>query len=276
MTIQISLSSIYRKAWQHWVNTVQQMRRLFSSTLAITFLLMGGGIVKADDYDIESGTTFTLSDYGSSYFSSSGSIWTLIQDLDCDNNTAYDGGIAEEACRILNTSNTKTNASNISTNTSNININKSNINNLGEGVANATALTAALTALPQSSPDSKLSCGIGTGTYSSSYAVGLGCASKVNERVDVNFGGSYVGGGSKDYGSGSLDNVAAKAGIAWKLGQINKPRTLSMSDKNTIQTETLQKIKKENEEIKKVNSELMTRLEQLEGLLSKLREALTY
>ncbi len=164
----------------------------------------------------------------------------------------------------------------VTTNTSNITTNRNNINNLGEGVANATALTAALTALPQASNDSKISCGVGTGTYSSSYALGLGCASKVNERVDVNFGGSYVGGGSKDYGSGSLDNVAAKAGFVFKLGKIVKPVQLSMSNKNSIQEKTLLSIQKENEEIKKVNSELIDRLEKLEVVLAKLKEALTF
>ena len=112
-----------------------------------------------------------------------------------------------------------TNTSNISTNTSAIeNLQSShnlseakitaitnNINNLGEGVAGSTALTAALSALPQTSKESKLSCGVGTGAYSSRYAVGFGCASKVNERVDINAGGSYVFGGSKSYGGGTLD-----------------------------------------------------------------------
>ena len=112
-----------------------------------------------------------------------------------------------------------------------------NINKLGEGVANATALTAALTALPQASTDSKFSCGVGTGTYSSSYALGVGCASKVNERVDVNFGGSYVRGGSKDYGSGSLENVAAKAGFVFKLGKINNPTLISMKEKKEMQAQ---------------------------------------
>ena len=69
-----------------------------------------------------------------------------------------------------------TNTSNISTNTSNISTNTSNIKALGEGVAGSTALTAALTALPQTSKESKFSCGVGTGAYSSRYAVGFGCA----------------------------------------------------------------------------------------------------
>ena len=102
--------------------------------------------------------------------------------------------------------------SKINTNTSNISTNTSNIKSLGEGVAGSTALTAALTALPQTSKESKLSCGVGTGAYSSKYAIGFGCASKVNERVDINAGGSYVFGGSKSYGSGTLDSGVVKAG----------------------------------------------------------------
>ena len=129
-----------------------------------------------------------------------------------------------------NTSNITTNTSNISTNTSaiqnlqgssstsDISANTNNINNLGEGVAGSTALTAALSALPQTSKESKLSCGVGTGAYSSRYAVGFGCASKVNERVDINAGGSYVFGGSKSYGGGTLDSGVVNAGFVFKLG----------------------------------------------------------
>ncbi len=139
-----------------------------------------------------------------------------------------------------------------------INTNKTNINNLGEGVANSTALTAALTALPQVSTESKLTCGVGTGAYSSSYALGVGCASKVNEKVNVNFGGSYVGGGSKDYGSGSLDSVAAKAGFVFKFGKIEKPTSISMKEKKALQSEVA--------DLKAQNIALISRLEKLEQI----------
>ena len=99
-----------------------------------------------------------------------------------------------------------TNKNNIATNTANISSNKRNIKNLGEGIASSTALTAALSALPQTSKESKVSCGVRTGAYSSKYAIGFGCASKLNERVDLNAGGSYVFGGSKSYGEGTLDS----------------------------------------------------------------------
>ena len=164
-----------------------------------------------------------------------------------------------------NVSNITSNDSDISTNTSNITTNKNNINTLGEGVANATALTAALTALPQVSIDSKLSCGIGTGTYSSSYALGVGCASKVNERLNVNFGGSYVGGGSKDYGSGTLDTVAAKAGFVFKLGKITKPTLISMKEKKELKTE-VKNLKSTNQELKNLLALQNQRLEKLEQI----------
>ena len=117
-----------------------------------------------------------------------------------------------------------------------IDTNNSNIKNLGDGVAGSTALTAALTALPQTSKESKLSCGLGTGAYSSRYALGFGCASKVNERVDINAGGSYVFGGSKSYGGGTLDGGLVKAGFVFKLGELNKPTQISLKDKKKMET----------------------------------------
>ena len=45
------------------------------------------------------------------------------------------------------------------------------------------------------SKESKTTCGLGSGAYSSRYAVGFGCASMVSERIDINAGGSYVFGG---------------------------------------------------------------------------------
>ena len=178
-----------------------------------------------------------------------------------------------------NTTNISTNTSNISTNTSNISTNTSNIKNLGEGVAGSTALTAALTALPQTSKDSKLSCGVGTGAYSSRYAVGFGCASKLNKRVDINAGGSYVFGGSKSYGVGTLDGGVLKAGFVFKLGELNNPTQISFNDKKIIDKKisTLEKNNKnlnaelelskaKNDEIISQNQKLLARLEKLENI----------
>ena len=144
-----------------------------------------------------------------------------------------------------------------------INENKTNINNLGEGVANSTALTAALTALPQTSEESKFSCGIGTAAYSSKYAVGFGCASKVNERIDLNAGGSYVFDDNKSYGSGTLDNGVIKAGFAFKLGKLNKPTQISMAE-NEKMIKKINLLEENNKNISAQNKLLLARLERLE------------
>ncbi len=180
---------------------------------------------------------------------------------------------------IINNSHTS-----VSTNTSNISTNTTNINKLGEGVAGSTALTAALTALPQTSKDSKLSCGVGTGAYSSRYALGFGCASRLNERVDINAGGSYVFGGSKSYGGGTLDSGVLKAGFVFKLGELNKPNKISFNDKNIIDEKisTLKEdnnnlkaevevLKAKNDEIISQNQKLLARLENLENIASKFQ-----
>ena len=149
--------------------------------------------------------------------------------------------------------------------------NKNNIKNLGEGVAGSTALTAALTALPQTSKESKLSCGVGTGAYSSRYAVGFGCASKVNKRVDINAGGSYVFGGSKSYGDGTLDNGLIKAGFVFKLGELNQSTQISMKDKKIMETKI--------ESLEEKNKKLLSRLEQLEKIAlnnDKLKDIAVY
>ncbi len=160
----------------------------------------------------------------------------------------------------------------ITTNKNNISTNTTNIKNLGEGVAGSTALTAALTALPQTSKESKLSCGVGSGAYSSRYAVGFGCASKVNERVDINAGGSYVFGGSKSYGEGTLDSGVVKAGFVFKLGELNKPTQISMKDKKVMETkiesleEKNKKILSKNQKLENKLSILMARLEKIEKI----------
>ena len=170
-----------------------------------------------------------------------------------------------------NKSGISTNTSNISTNTSNISTNTSNIKNLEEGVAGSTALTAALTALPQTSKESKLSCGVGTGAYSSRYAVGFGCASKINERVDVNAGGSYVFGGAKSYGKGTLDNGVIKAGFVFKLGELNKPTQISMKDKKVMETK-IESLEKKNKTILSKNQKLENKLFTLMGRLERLEK----
>ena len=160
------------------------------------------------------------------------------------------------------------NHKNIISNYNDLNTNKSNINSLGEGVAGSTALTAALSALPQMSKESKTTCGLGSGAYSSRYAVGFGCASKVNKRIDINAGGSYVFGGSKSYGGGTLDSGVVKAGFVFKLGELNKPSQISMKDKKVMETK-IGTLTDKNEKLQNTVSTLMARLERLEKIASR-------
>ena len=168
----------------------------------------------------------------------------------------------------------------IENNHNNIINNYSNINKLGEGVAGTAALTSALSALPQSPKDSQTVCGLGSSSYSSKYALGFGCASKVSERVDVNAGGSYVFGGSKSYGGGTLDSGVLKAGFVFKLGELNKASQISFNDKKIIDKKLsiLEKnnknLKAKNDEIISQNQKLLARLEKLENIALKFQSNL--
>ena len=152
-----------------------------------------------------------------------------------------------------NASNIHTNSRKIKRNSSNIKSNKDNINDLGYGVAGATALTAALSSLPVASYDAPISCGIGTGGYSSRFAMGLGCAARLNERLSLNLGGSHVFGGSSNYGGGSLGTIAARGGFVFKLGTIHKNSSL---DGEELQSQ-LDEVKRVNASIRQENKELL-------------------
>ncbi len=203
---------------------------------------------------------------------SSWSATTISSDTSDTNVSYYTISSSHSDSISTNTSNISTNTSNISTNTSNISTNTSNIKALGEGVAGSTALTAALTALPQTSKESKFSCGVGTGAYSSRYAVGFGCASKISERVDINAGGSYVFGGSKSYGGGTLDSGVVKAGFVFKLGELNKPTQLSFNESKELKKE-VKDLKDKNDEIISQNQKLLARLEKLENIALKFQSS---
>ena len=155
----------------------------------------------------------------------------------------------------VNRKNISTNANNISTNANNIETNRKNINDLGFGVAGATALTAALSSLPVAAENAPLSCGLGTGGYSSRFAIGVGCASRLSDRISVNVGGSHVFGGSANYGGGSLDTVSARAGLVIKLGTIHKPSSI-----------TKEELQSQLDSVRQENKKLLARLERLEAI----------
>ena len=160
------------------------------------------------------------------------------------------------------------NKSAIQKNTKAIDTNRTNINNLGDGIAASTALSSALSALPVTPDDAPFSCGVGSGAYSSRFAMGLGCVAKVNQRLSVNVGGSHVFGSSSNYGGGSLDTVAVRGGFVFKLGKIDSPAATN----EQLQSQ-LDAVKQENAAIKarystieEQNKALMARLERLEAI----------
>ena len=160
--------------------------------------------------------------------------------------------------------------------------NRENINNLGQGVAASTALTSALSALPTAATDSPFSCGVGTGGYSSRFAMGIGCAAKINKRLSINAGGSHVFGGSANYGGGNLDTIAARAGFVFKLGRIENPAATNKELQSRVKKlEELSAavevkysaiedqnaaLREESAAIKQANQALMARLDRLEAI----------
>ena len=214
--------------------------------------------------------------------------YTFNEDFNCSTSKTYSGdsstGIEDKTliwgCINALSDSVGSSSGSSSSTTSTDSSATTNINSLGEGVAASTALTTALTALPQTSKESKLSCGVGTGAYSSKYAIGFGCASKLNERVDVNAGGSYVFGGSKSYGGGTLDSGVLKAGFVFKLGELNKASQISFNDKKIIDKKLsiLEKnnknLKAKYDEIISQNQKLLARLEKLENIALKFQSNL--
>jgi len=144
---------------------------------------------------------------------------------------------------------------------------ENNVNNLGSGVAGATALTAALTALPATSDDSPVSCGVGSGGYSSRYAMGFGCAARVTERLAFNAGGSYLFGGASNYGGGTLDNVAGRLGFVFKIGKITPTSTQVISKK-------AEQLESQLSEVKQENQKLTAYLEDMKKLIAMQNERL--
>ena len=257
-------------------------------------LLIGGIQTAKSEVIVPANTTLSRDPFTSREVISSSSTasglddYTFNEDFNCSTSKTYEGdsstGTEDKTliwgCINALSDSVGSSSGSSSSTTSTDSSATTNINSLGEGVAASTALTTALTALPQTSKESKLSCGVGTGAYSSKYAIGFGCASKLNERVDVNAGGSYVFSGSKSYGGGTLDSGVLKAGFVFKLGELNKASQISFNDKKIIDKKLsiLEKnnknLKAKNDEIISQNQKLLARLEKLENIALKFQSNL--
>ena len=131
-----------------------------------------------------------------------------------------------------------------------------------QSINNVGALSAALTGLPTVPTDTTLSCGVGTGTHGGDFAFSGGCASKVNEKLSINYAASMTMPG-QDYAGDFEDTFSARAGFIWKLGKATKPTQISMKETKELKEE-IADLKKNNKNIIAQNNALLARLERLE------------
>ena len=108
-------------------------------------------------------------------------------------------------------------------------------NKLADGIEDSNAMSAALSALPNTAPDAESYCGGGLGSYGESQAFSLGCASNINDNLTVNFGASKLASGGASVGNRQFDDYSLKAGFIYKIGY--KPSKSSKSNTARLETE---------------------------------------
>ncbi len=140
-----------------------------------------------------------------------------------------------------------------------------------QSINNVGALSAALTGLPTVPTETTLTCGLGTGTHGGDFAFSGGCASKVNDKLSINYAASMTMPG-QDYAGDFEDTFSARAGFVWKLGKSVKPNLISMKENQKL-TNEITDLKSENKKLnKKITKfeteklELLARLERLEKI----------
>ena len=131
-----------------------------------------------------------------------------------------------------------------------------------QSINNVGALSAALTGLPTVPTETTLACGLGTGTHGGDLAFSGGCASKVNEKLSINYAASMTMPG-QDYAGDFEDQFSARAGFVWKLGKATNPKQISMQETNELKKE-ISDLKENNKNIIAQNNALLARLERLE------------
>ncbi len=115
-----------------------------------------------------------------------------------------------------------------------------------QSIDNVGALSAALTGLPTVPLDSKFTCGVGTGAHGGNFAVSGGCATKLSDRLTMNFAGSLIP-TSQDY-QGSGNDWSGRAGFLFKLVKIDKPTQISRVEKKEMK-EKINSLNEANENL---------------------------
>ena len=133
-----------------------------------------------------------------------------------------------------------------------------------QSINNVGALSAALTGLPTVPTDTTLACGLGTGTHGGDFAFSGGCASKINEKLSINYAASMAMPG-QEYAGDFEDQFSARAGFVWKLGKAINPTQISMKEGKQLKEE-ISALKENNQNIISQNKALLARLEKLEKI----------
>ena len=131
-----------------------------------------------------------------------------------------------------------------------------------QSINNVGALSAALTGLPTIPTETTLACGLGTGTHGGDFAFSGGCASKLNEKLSINYAASMTMPG-QDYAGDFEDTFSARAGFVWKLGKAIKPTQISMKAKEKMEVK-INSLEDKNKRLENTVSNLVSKLERLE------------
>ena len=139
-----------------------------------------------------------------------------------------------------------------------------------QSINNVGALSAALTGLPTVPTDTTLACGFGTGTHGGDFAFSGGCASKVNEKLSINYAASMTM-PTQHYAGDFEDKFSARAGFVWQLGKSTKPTQISFKDKKFIENK-ISSLEKNNDELKAKNVQIISQNQKLLARLEKLEK----
>ena len=117
------------------------------------------------------------------------------------------------------------------------------LDSIGADISGSSAMSAALAALPNASPDAAYTCGLGTGLHDSSSALAAGCAAdfanfafvdnmpSIFKRASFNIGSSFLMNGEPDLSEAR--DTSIKAGITFKFGSPKKIRTADITQLRT-------------------------------------------
>tara|TARA_B100000427_G_scaffold130109_1_gene108237 strand:+ start:78 stop:1040 length:963 start_codon:yes stop_codon:yes gene_type:complete len=133
-----------------------------------------------------------------------------------------------------------------------------------QSINNIGALSAALTGLPTVPSDTTLACGLGTGTHGGDFAFSGGCASKINDKLSINYATSMIMPG-QNYAGDFKDQFSARAGFVWKLGKAVKLTQISIEEKEKMEAKIFL-LEENNKKIISQNKLLLERLERLEKI----------